>query len=180
MKKFNNKLLLIGLSFLIFAMLTHLPSYSATVQAAGPEPAEWYAGDMHVHRSCGGSPEAVSSLYEKMNAHDLTFISLLADMGNGEVQDPMRDLPLVDGNDSPVSTPARIVHWDAEWHWDATYDQYDHQALGGHVVALGLTEAYQIWEEYTYPIFEWAHQQNAIAGFVHMQYLTNEIGVSTH
>ena len=31
------------------------------------------------------------------------------------------------------------------------------------------------WEEYTYPIFNWAHQQNAIAGFVHMQYLDNNI-----
>ena len=49
------------------------------------------------------------------------------------------------------------------------YNQYPHQALGGHVVALGLTEAHQIWEEYTYPIFNWAHQQNAIAGFAHME-----------
>ena len=90
---------------------------------------------------------------------DLAVISLLADMGNGEVQDPVTDLPLVDGLDDPISTAGRIVHWDAEWHWDATYSQFPHQALGGHVVALGLTQAEQIWEEYTYPIFEWAHQQ---------------------
>ena len=55
------------------------------------------------------------------------------------------------------------------------YYQYPHQALGGHVVALGLTEAHQIWEEYTYPIFNWAHQQNGIAGFAHMQYLDDGI-----
>ncbi|MFZ4790785.1 MAG: DUF4082 domain-containing protein [Candidatus Competibacteraceae bacterium] len=136
----------------------------------------WYAGDMHVHRSCGGPPEEVSSIYDKMSTNNLAVVSLLADMGNGEVQIPLTDLPLVNGQDAtPPSTPGRLVHWDAEWHWDAIYTQYPHQALGGHVVALGLTEAHQIWEEYTYPIFQWAHQQNpaGIAGFVHMQYLDN-------
>ena len=146
-----------------------------TLQAGGPEPAGWYAGDPHVHRSCGGAPESKSSLYAKMSSQNLAVISLLADMGNGEVQDPVTDLPLVNGQDDPVSTSGRIVHWDAEWHWDAVYTQFPHQALGGHVVALGLTEAHQIWEEYTHPIFNWAHQQNAIAGFVHMQYLDNGI-----
>ena len=102
-------------------------------------------------------------------------MSLLADMGNGEVQDPVQDLPRVNGQDDPISTPGQLLHWDAEWHWDATYSQYPHQALGGHVVALGLTEAHQIWEEYTYPIFDWAHQQNGIAGFAHMQYLDDGI-----
>lgn len=150
-------------------------SVTITLQAGGTEPAGWYAGDMHVHRSCGGSPEAISSLCSKMSPQNLAVISLLADMGNGEVQNPVTDLPLVNGQDASVSTPGRIVHWDAEWHWDATYNQYPHQAMGGHVVALGLTEAHQIWEEYTYPIFNWAHQQNAIAGFVHMQYLDDGI-----
>jgi hypothetical protein len=110
-----------------------------------------------------------------MATNNLATISLLADMGNGEVQNPVTDLPLVNGQDATITTPGRIVHWDAEWHWDATYGQYDHQALGGHLVALGLSEAHQIWEEYTYPILNWADQQNAIAGFVHMQYLDNGI-----
>ena len=103
-----------------------------------PEPSGWYAGDMHVHRSCGGSPEAVSSLYNKMSTQNLAVISLLADMGNGEVQNPVTDLPLVNGQDDPISTPGRIVHWDAEWHWDATYSQYPHQALGDIWWLLGL------------------------------------------
>ncbi|HVP49965.1 MAG TPA: fibronectin type III domain-containing protein, partial [Candidatus Bathyarchaeia archaeon] len=90
-------------------------SVTITLQSTGPEPAGWYAGDMHVHRSCGGSPEAVSSLYSKMDPEDLAVISLLADMGNGEVQNPVTDLPLVNGQDASVSTPGRIVHWDAEW-----------------------------------------------------------------
>ena len=163
---------LIRLGFLL--VLGLLSGYGLTAQAA-PEPAGWYAGDMHVHRSCGGSPESVSSLYSKMSTNDLAVISLLADMGNGEVQNPVTDLPRVTGQDDPISTPGRIVHWDAEWHWDATYGQYAHQALGGHLVALGLTEAHQIWEEYTYPILSWARQQNGIAGFVHMPALDNGI-----
>ena len=158
-------LILLGLALTSGADLVH----------AGPEPAGWYAGDMHVHRSCGGSPESISSLHSKMSPQNLAVISLLADMGNGEVQNPTTDLPLVNGQDASVSTPGRIVHWDAEWHWDATYNQYPHQALGGHVVALGLTEAHQIWEEYTYPIFQWAHQQNAIAGFAHFEALSSGI-----
>ena len=96
-------------------------------------------------------------------------------MCNGGVQNAVTDLPLVTGKDASVSTLGRIVHWDAEWHWDATYGQYSNQALGGHLVALGLGEAHQIWEEYTYPILQWADQQNGIAGFVHMQYLDNGI-----
>ena len=63
------------------------------------------------------------------------------------------------------------LHWDAEWHWDAIYTQYPHQALGGHIVTLGLSSAQQLWNEYTFPILDWAHQHNGIAGFAHLQYL---------
>ncbi|MBJ6723713.1 DUF4082 domain-containing protein [Geomesophilobacter sediminis] len=146
-----------------------------TIASTVPEPSGWLAGDPHVHRSCGGSPESVSSLYLGMGAQNLAFISLLADMGNGEVQNPVTDLPLVNGQDDPVSTPGRTVHWDAEWHWDATYTQYPHQALGGHILALGLSDAYQIWQEYTYPIIAWAHQQGGIAGYAHLQNLDGSI-----
>ncbi len=151
--------------------------YWTVAGAANPEPAGWYAGDMHVHRSCGGPPEAVTSLYNKMATNNLAVISLLADMGNGEVQNPITDLPLVNGSDAPVSTQGRIVHWDTEWHWDAIYTQFPHQALGGHLVALGLNEAHQIWEEYTYPIMQWAQSvpNDGIAGFAHMQYLDEGI-----
>jgi hypothetical protein len=146
-----------------------------TLQSTGVEAAGWYAGDMHVHRSCGGAPETVSSMFQKMTPQKLAVISLLADMGNGEVQDPVTDLPLVNGEDASISTSGQILHWDTEWHWDPIYYQYSHQALGGHIVALGLSNAHQIWEEYTYPIFTWVHQQGGIAGFAHMQYLDNNI-----
>ena len=149
-----------------------------TLSSGGPEPTGWFAGDIHVHRSCGGSPEAVSSLYSKMSTNNLAAISLLADMGNGEVQNPTTDLPLVNGSDASASTPGRIVHWDTEWHWDATYTQYPHQALGGHIVALGLSSAQQVWQEYTFPILDWAHQRGGIAGFAHMQYLDGSFPTS--
>jgi hypothetical protein len=149
---------------------------ATTLQASGVEPSGWYAGDPHVHRSCGSSPEALSSLYTKMNTQNLAVISLLADMGDGEVQNAVTDLPLVNGTDASVSTAGRIVHWDAEWHWDPAGVSYPHKVLGGHIVSLGLTEAHQMSsDEYTYPILNWAHQQNAIAGFVHMQYLDDSI-----
>ena len=117
---------------------------------------------------------SLATITNAMSAENLAVVSVLADMGNGEVQDPTTDLPKVNGQDDPISKPNRIVHWDAEWHWDATYTQYAHQALGGHIVALGLTSAYQIWEEYTYPIFNWARQQGGIAGFAHMQFAEDE------
>ena len=101
----------------------------------------------------------------------MNVVSLLADMGNGEVQDRVTDLPKVTGSNAAVSTPGRIVRWDTEWHWDATYTQFAHQSLAGHLVALGLQEGHQIWEETSYPIFQWAHNQGAIAGFAHLQYL---------
>ena len=171
----SRNILIFSLVLMTLAGLALTLGTNSLAVADGPEPAGWYAGDMHVHRSCGGFPEAISDLYDKMNAQNLAVISLLADMGNGEVQNPATDLPLVNGQDASISSSGRIVHWDTEWHWDAVYSQYDHQALGGHIVALGLTEAHQIWEEYTYPIIDWAHQKNAIAGFVHMQYLDNGI-----
>jgi hypothetical protein len=152
-------------------------TWTFTTQGSGDTvpPPGWYAGDMHVHRSCGGPPESLSNLFDKMAENNLATISLLADMGNGEVQDPVQDLPRVTGLDDPISTPGRIVHWDAEWHWDATYTQYPHQALGGHIVALGLDEAQPVWEEYTYPVFEWIRQRGGIAGFAHMQYVGDGI-----
>ena len=137
----------------------------------GPEPAGWFAGDMHVHRSCGGSPESVSTMFSYMTPQNVAVECLLADMGNGEVQNPTTDLPLVNGQNDPISTSTRLLHWDAEWHWDATYKQYAHQALGGHLVGLGLSNAKQMWQESTYSILDWMHQQNGVAGFAHLQYL---------
>src|SRR5690606_28871993 len=134
---------------------------------ANPEPPGWYTGDLHVHRSCGGAPISVQTILDGMAVNDVSVVSLLADMGNGEVQDASTDLLLVNGQNDPHSTSNRIIRWDAEWHWDADYFEYPHQALGGHVVALGLTNAVQMFGEYTYPVFSWARQQGGYAGFAH-------------
>lgn len=137
----------------------------------------WYGGDIHVHRNCGeGTPVyAVDTLASAMKKNGLSVISVLADMGNGEVYDPKTDLKLVTGKDAPQSTPDAIVHWDAEWHWDATYTDFAKQALGGHLVLLGLKQAEQIWAESPYEILEWAKKQNAVRGFAHMEYLNGNI-----
>ena len=110
-----------------------------------------------------------------MEPNNLAVISVFADMGNGEVKDSKRDLPKVNGTDASQSKPGRIIHWDTEWHWDATYSNFSHQALGGHLVLLGLKEAHQIWEESPYKILEWARKQNAVKGFAHFEYLNDRI-----
>src|ERR1035441_5273768 len=154
---------------IVFRLLAGLHLLAAGTAFGDVAPANWYAGDMHVHRSCGGPPVDVSIIANTMATQDLAVVSVLADMGSGEVQNAVTDLPLVTGQDDTNSAPGRIVHWDTEWHWDATYTQYPHQALGGHIVALGLTNAYQIWSEYTFPIFDWAHQQGGMGGFAHFR-----------
>lgn len=142
-----------------------------------PEPQDWYTGDIHVHLNCGEGTTILpeNTLAKMMEPNDLAVISVLADMGNGEVQVSRRDLPKVNGQDAPESTPTRIIHWDTEWHWDATYSNFSNQALGGHLVLLGLQNAHQIWEESPYKILEWAKKQNAITGFAHLEYLNDSV-----
>jgi hypothetical protein len=94
---------------------------------------------MHVHRSSGGYPEPVAEIYEKMLTYDLAVVSLLAEMGNGGVQNAYTDLPRVDGKEDPISTQERILHWNTDRHWDATYTKYPHPGALGHIAALGLT-----------------------------------------
>jgi len=140
-------------------------------------PAGWYSGDIHVHRNCGvySAIYSIDSLRTMMDNNDLSVISMLADMGNGEVMDAPVDLNKINGKDDALSKPNRIIHWDAEWHWDATYNNFSHQALGGHLVLLGLNNSKQIWEESPYKILEWAKGQNAVRGFAHLQYVEGKI-----
>lgn len=140
-----------------------------------PEPKGWYAGDIHVHRNCGDDiVRSEDEVKKMMETNDLAVMSLLADMGNAEVKDSKTDLPKVNGKDISVG-PARVMRWDTEWHWDATYAQFSNQALGGHLVLLGLNNAKQIWEESAYKVLEWARNQNAVKGFAHFQYLNDSV-----
>ena len=116
-----------------------------------------------------------SKFPDMMEENNLAVISLLADMGNGEGKPSKIDLPKVNGLDASESKPGRIVHWDAEWHYDPAGVTFEDKALGGHIILLGLKEAHQIWDESPYKILEWAKKQDAIGGFCHMQYLNDQI-----
>jgi O-glycosyl hydrolase len=173
----NNEISLVIPPDCIFT-LEGSPEYDQTGETVKkPEPPDWYAGDMHVHRNCGiGGPLLPESEFVNMMLpNNLAVISILADMGNAEVQDSRADLPKVNGSDAPQSRPGRIVHYDAEWHFDPEGVTFDHKALGGHIVLLGLNRAYQIWDESPYKILEWGREQNAVQGFCHMQYLNDSI-----
>jgi O-glycosyl hydrolase len=161
----------------IFTFTTGRTNGVAVKSRALPEPAGWYSGDIHVHLNCGDGTKLLeeSQLTSMMETNNLAVVSLLADMGNGEVKDSKRDLPKVNGKDAPQTIPGRIVHWDTEWHWDATYSNFGHQALGGHLVLLGLKQASQVWEESPYKLLDWAGKQHAVRGFAHMEYLNDSI-----
>lgn len=161
----------------IFTITGDLKSGESDLLRPRPEPAGWFAGDMHIHRNCGEATSIISEsdLSGMMEQNDLAVISLLADMGNGEVKESKTDLLKVNGKDAPQSLPGRIVHWDAEWHFDPAGVTFENKALGGHVVLLGLGKAHQIWDESPYKIIEWGRQNNAVAGICHMQYLNDSV-----
>ena len=167
-------------SFLIpiclgFGLLTPVPAFGQSTER--PEPSDWFAGDAHVHRGigCGRSNEkemlSPQQLLEMMKVNNLAVVSVLADAGNGEIKYAHQDLPLITGQDDPNSTPDRILHWDAEWHYDPEGVTFSRKVLGGHLILLGLKQGGQPYAEYTYPIFAWAKRRGGIGGFAHMQYL---------
>jgi len=159
------------------SVFTITGTLSASVITGKPEPADWYSGDIHIHRNCGDGTSILSEdeFANMMEPNDLAVISVLADMGDGEVKESKTDLPKVNGSDAIQSMPGRIVHWDAEWHFDPFGTTFEHKALGGHIVLLGLHEAHTIWDESPYKILEYGKSQNAVVGFCHMQYLNDSI-----
>ncbi len=159
----------------VFSIVADAGFSPAVSDRPRPEPEGWYAGDIHVHRNCGEVTTILpeNELIPMMEQNDLAVVSLLADMGNGEVKDSRTDLPKVNGQDAIQSKPGRIIHWDAEWHFDPAGVTFENKALGGHIILLGLKEARTIWNESTYRILEWGRSQNAVTGFCHMQYLND-------
>ncbi len=163
-------LLIIG-----FNLLTRYPLLGQT--ASRIEPPEWFAGDAHVHRGigCGRANEkemlTSQELLDMMKVNNLSVISVLSDIGNGEIKYAEKDIPRMTGNDDPVSTPDHIVHWDAEWHYDPQGVTFERKVIGGHLILLGLKQGGQPFAQYTYPIFEWAKDRGGIGGYAHMQYL---------
>jgi hypothetical protein len=161
----------------VFSITGIADSLSSSMTTEKPEPANWYAGDIHIHRNCGEGTSVLSEteFTNMMEPNNLAVISVLADMGDGEVKDSYTDLPKVTGIDAIQSRPGRIVHLDAEWHFDPFGTTFEHKALGGHLILIGLKEAHQIWDESPYKIIEWGKSQNAIVGFCHMEYLNDSI-----
>lgn len=145
------------------------------------EPSDWFAGDAHVHRGigCGRSNEkemlTPQELLQGMKTNNLAVVSVLADIGNGEIKYQEKDIPFITGKDNPASTPQRILHWDAEWHFDPKGVTFEQKMIGGHLIILGLKSGKRLFSEYTYPIIEWARHQGAIVGFAHLQYLPDDI-----
>lgn len=143
-----------------------------------PEPSGWFAGDPHVHCDCGvagGLTVTPEQVFAAMETNQLAVVSLLADMGNGEVRDAARDLPKINGKDFRLSTPHQILHWDAEWHFDPHGVTFDGKAIGGHLILLGLEHGERTFSEFTYPIIQRAKEQKAVVGLAHMQYLAEGI-----
>lgn len=153
------------------------PTFSLAQAAGRLEPPDWFAGDAHVHRGigCGRSNEkemlTPPQLLEGMQANHLAVISVLADIGNGEIKYADRDIPMITGEDNAVSTGQRLVHWDAEWHFDPEGVTFPDKMIGGHLIVLGLRSGKTFFSQFTYPVFAWAKEQGAIAGFAHMQYV---------
>lgn len=162
-------------AFLGFGLLTSNQVCGQSAERL--EPPEWFAGDAHVHRSIGCSRSNAKEmltpqeLFDGMKANNLAVVSVLADIGNGEGKYQEKDIPLINGRDNPVSTPGHLVHWDAEWHFDPEGVTFENKAIGGHLIVLGLDSGKASFSEYTYPVFAWAKQHGAIAGYAHMQYL---------
>jgi len=163
--------------FLLCFLTSALAPPAFAQSAPGPEPPGWFAGDAHVHRGigCGRSNEkemlSPQQLLEMMKVNNLAVVSMLSDIGNGEIKCADQDIPLITGKDNPASTPQRILHWDAEWHYDPEGVTFERKMIGGHLILLGLHEGGQPYAEYTYPIFDWAIKHGGIGGFAHMQYL---------
>ena len=161
--------------FLAFLLLSPNPVMGQST--ARPEPSDWFAGDPHMHRGvgCGRANEkemlSPQQLLEMMKVNNLAVVSVLADAGNGEIKYADQDLAMITGQDNAVSTPQRILHWDAEWHYDPQGVTFERKMIGGHLALLGLKHGGQPYAQYTYPILAWAKEQGGIAGFLHMQYL---------
>lgn len=158
-----------------FHLLTALPCHGQSAEK--PEPPDWFAGDAHVHRGigCGRSNEkemlSPQQLLDMMKVNNLAVVSVLADAGNGEIKYAEQDLQFITGQDNPVSTPERILHWDAEWHYDPEGVTFERKMIGGHLILLGLKQGGQPFAQYTEPIFAWAKERGGLSGFAHMQYL---------
>ena len=104
------------IAFIIIAFIMGVNLLAPTIVAqasARPEPPDWYAGDAHVHRGigCGREHEkemlTPAQLLEMMKPNNLAVISVLSDIGNGELKYIEKDLPLMTGR--TILSPRQIA-----------------------------------------------------------------------
>src|SRR5439155_22995466 len=109
------------------------------------EPPDWFAGDAHVHRGigCGRSNEkemlTPKQILEGMQTNNLAVISVLAEIGNGEIKYADRDIPMITGEDNAVANGQRLVHLDDERHLDPEDVTFSDKVSVGHRFVRGIT-----------------------------------------
>ena len=129
--------------------------------------AGWYSGDLHVHMNYGGAyRNDPSNLAFQARAEDLHVVENLIVNKEGRVP----DIGYFTGRPDPVSTPSTLV----------VHDQEYHTSFWGHSGLLGLRRnvilpgyagyantAAASLDPTNAAVFDQAHAQDAITGYVH-------------
>jgi len=128
----------------------------------------WFSGDHHIHSAgCshyenpteGVRPE---DMWPQIEGEGLDLASVLTWGPSYYFQKQF-----FSGNDHPLSTPSRLMHYDLEVSGFPS-------SHAGHLVLLGLkdqdypgTKQLEDWPTWTKPILKWARGQGAVVGFAH-------------
>ena len=128
----------------------------------------WYSGDHHIHSSgCshyenpteGVRPE---DMWPQIDGEALNLASVLTWGPSYYFQKQF-----FSGADHPLSTAARLMHYDLEISGFPS-------SHAGHLVLLGLkdqdypgTKRLEDWPTWTKPVLQWGKQQGAVVGFAH-------------
>ena len=128
----------------------------------------WYPGDHHIHASgCShyeNPTEGVlpKDMWPQIAGEALSVASVLTWGPSYYYQKQF-----FTGVDHPLSTPARLMHYDLEVSGFPS-------SHAGHLVLLGLEEQdypgttrIEDWPTWTMPVLRWARAQNAVVGFAH-------------
>ena len=129
--------------------------------------AGWYSGDLHVHMNYGGTyRNDPSNLVFQARAEDLHLVENLIVNKEGRIP----DIGYFSGRPDPVSTPTTLVVHDQEYHTSF----WGHSGLLGlrrNVILPGYAGYANTAAASLYPtnaaVFDQAHAQGAITGYVH-------------
>jgi hypothetical protein len=133
-----------------------------------PAKVGWYSGDHHIHAAgCAHYEKPTEGVYPA----DMMRYILGEDLKTGSVLSwgPgwYFQKTFFEGKDNKLSTPENLMRYDVEVSGFPS-------SHTGHIVLLGLaeqdypgTKRIEDWPSWGIPIFRWAKQQNAVAGFAH-------------